>query len=181
MKNGQLIKVVRKSAVFVNQTIALINYYSFDLEKYTVKELIIKWSKKYPHFWLPLAVLEAIYQGRLKAVSVEKILDLWQHNGVANYKFDREFGNLVSNNILTDFEEILGLDEIADKQFTNNKNKPIFCDDNKVQSSEPKSCIKMIDTNITVDKFSIKKFEPLEDYSSCYLRLKSFVAQTKAG
>lgn len=140
---------MKQSLIFIKQTIALMNYYSFDLGADTTKDLIVKWSKKYPHFWLPLAVLEAIYQGRLKAISVEQILNLWHRSGIPNYQFNPEFEELVSNNIYADFEDSQ-IEINMDNQETRENCAPII-----------------------VDKSPIKNFQPLEDYSHCYSQLKS--------
>lgn len=73
-----LYKNVNESLSQIQESIILMKYYSFDLSGYQFRELIVKWTKIYPHNWLPLAVTEAIYQGRLKAISVEQILNVWQ-------------------------------------------------------------------------------------------------------
>ncbi len=79
----------------IRQTVILTKYYSFDLGRYTIKDLITKWIDIYPYHWLPLAVTQAIYQGRLKAVSIEQILSNWQKKGEVSYSFNREFINLI--------------------------------------------------------------------------------------
>jgi hypothetical protein len=149
---------VKESLILIKQTIALINYYSFDLGQYTAKELIIKWSKKYPHFWLPLAVLEAIYQGRLKGVSVEQILNRWDRMGIPNYQFNAEFEELVSHNIDDDFTEIINLEETLDSQVE------ISMNNQELQENYYR---------IVSDKSPIKIFQPVKDYSHCYSQLKS--------
>lgn len=151
---------MKESILFIKQTIALMNYYSFDLEEYTTKDLIVKWSKKYPHFWLPLAVLEAIYQGRLKAISVEHILQLWHRHGNPNYQFNQDFEQLVSHNVYVDCEQLIDLDEDL------NNHKPLKesdCEQKKTQNS----------CSLVKEKSSIQNFQPVEDYSLCFSQLKS--------
>lgn len=78
-----------------NLAIALLIHYSFDLGGYSAKELVDRWQKQYPVSWLHLAVIEALYQGRYKAISVQQILTFWQRRGQAIFHFNVEFENLI--------------------------------------------------------------------------------------
>lgn len=75
--------------------VALLVHYSFDLGGYSADELIDHWLKDYPDSWLRLAVIEALYQGRYKAISVEQILSFWQRRHQAIYHFNHEFARLI--------------------------------------------------------------------------------------
>jgi hypothetical protein len=77
---------------------ALLTHYSFDLGGSTAEKLMIQWQKEYPVNWLRLAVIEALYQGRYKAVSVAQILALWKRRGEALYHFNYEFERLICRN-----------------------------------------------------------------------------------
>ncbi|MGB7711901.1 MAG: hypothetical protein WBL95_20600 [Microcoleus sp.] len=79
------------------QAAALLLHYGFDLGGYKSEKLVMEWLTKYPHQWLRLAVVEALYQGRYKAVSVEQILSMWQRLGQPLYHFNGEFERLVCN------------------------------------------------------------------------------------
>ena len=57
---------------------ALLIHYSFDLGGYTSSELIAQWFANYPERWVRAAVIEALYRGRYKAVSIDQILTVWQ-------------------------------------------------------------------------------------------------------
>ena len=61
-----------------------------------------EWLTKYPGYWLRLAVVEALYQGRYKAVSVGQLLSMWHRIGQPLYHFNREFERLVCNNFPQD-------------------------------------------------------------------------------
>ncbi|WP_017655283.1 hypothetical protein [Fortiea contorta] len=74
---------------------ALLIHYSFDLSGYSAGELIKRWQAHYPVDWLHLAVIEALYQGRYKAVSVQQILAFWQRRGQAIYHFNMEFERMI--------------------------------------------------------------------------------------
>lgn len=80
-------------------TVALLIHYSFDLGGYTAGELIDYWLKDYPANWIRLAVIEALYQGRYKAISVEQILAVWNRRGQALHHFNHEFERLICGNL----------------------------------------------------------------------------------
>jgi hypothetical protein len=73
----------------------LLTHYSFDLGGYNVRELINRWQREYPINWLPLAVVEALYQGRYKAISVQQILTFWLRRGQTSYHFNLEFERMI--------------------------------------------------------------------------------------
>ncbi|MDZ8187674.1 MAG: hypothetical protein RMX96_22840 [Nostoc sp. ChiSLP02] len=78
-----------------NLAIALLIHYSFDLSGYTANELVERWQAQYPPNWLHLAVIEALYQGRYKAVSVQQILVFWQRREQPTYHFNMEFERMI--------------------------------------------------------------------------------------
>ncbi len=74
---------------------ALLIHYSFDLSGYSASELVNRWQSQYPVNWLHLAVIEALYQGRYKAFSVQQLLTFWQRRGQAIFHFNMEFERLI--------------------------------------------------------------------------------------
>lgn len=76
-------------------TIALLSYYSFDLGGRTAKDIMQRWLNNYPDRWIYLATIEALYQGRYKALSVDQILAIWLRKGEVSYHFNHEFERLV--------------------------------------------------------------------------------------
>lgn len=80
-------------------TVALLLHYIFDLGGYSARELVEHWLRYYPASWVRLAAIEALYQGRYKAISVEQILGLWQRRGQVLPHFNSEFERLVCGNI----------------------------------------------------------------------------------
>lgn len=73
----------------------LLTRYGFDLSESTLDRLVNTWLDRYPTQWVRLAVIEALYQGRYKAISVEQILNLWQRRGKSLYRFNHEFERVV--------------------------------------------------------------------------------------
>lgn len=78
---------------------ALLTYYSFDLHGCAIDQLVQKWLSKYPPKWVMSAVVEALYQGRYKAASVNSILFLWYLRGQPLHHFDYEFLDIVCGNL----------------------------------------------------------------------------------
>jgi hypothetical protein len=74
--------------------------YSFDLGGQSTEHWIDQWLDQYPVLWLHGAVVEALYQGRYKAVSVWQILDLWRRRGKPLRHFSHEFERMVSGRTL---------------------------------------------------------------------------------
>lgn len=79
--------------------IALLDHYGFDLSGYKPEELVQKWLQNYNANWVRLAVVEALYQGRYKAVSVEQILAVWARRKRTLYHFNHEFERLISRKL----------------------------------------------------------------------------------
>jgi hypothetical protein len=83
----------------VAYAIALLRHYNFELRGYSTEELANIWLKKYPATWVRLGVIEALYLGRYKAVSVEQILAVWARRGQPIYRFTHEFERLISRKL----------------------------------------------------------------------------------
>ncbi|WP_250124743.1 hypothetical protein [Chroococcidiopsis sp. CCMEE 29] len=82
-----------------NCAIALLMHYIFDLGGYSAAELVNRWLDDYPVNWVRLAVIEALYQGRYKAISVEQILYVWHRREQALPHFNHEFERLVCGDL----------------------------------------------------------------------------------
>jgi hypothetical protein len=84
--------------------IALLQNYSFDLGGYTIKDLTRAWSSFKPE-WVRQAVIESLFQGRYKAVSVNQILHLWERKGEPNCRYNHEFERLVCGDVAVIYED----------------------------------------------------------------------------
>lgn len=78
-----------------SSTVNLLTHYSFEQGEFTTQQLVDQWIEVYPWQWMHLAVVEALYQGRYKAISVEQILAFWHRRGRPIYRFNGEFERLV--------------------------------------------------------------------------------------
>ncbi len=85
--------------ITIAETASLLNRYSFELRGQPSLELIEQWLQHYCAQWIRLAVVEALYQGRYKAISVEHILELWLRRGQTNFHFTHEFERLICRNL----------------------------------------------------------------------------------
>jgi hypothetical protein len=74
--------------------------YSFELNGYAVEQWIQQWLTCYPSLWVRNAAIEALYQGRYKAISISQILNLWQRRGRPLQHFNREFERIVAGHSL---------------------------------------------------------------------------------
>jgi hypothetical protein len=73
----------------------LLTRYSFDLQAYPLDRWIDQWLRHYSPEWVISAIIEALYQGRYKAVSVWQILGLWRRRGKPLRHFSRDFERIV--------------------------------------------------------------------------------------
>ncbi|MGI0490831.1 hypothetical protein ACN4EG_03380 [Alkalinema pantanalense CENA528] len=76
---------------------SLLKHYSFDLGSRSVQDLLADWQAHYSPQWIRLAVVEALYQGRYKAISVDEILKIWRRRRQPTPHFSREFERLVGD------------------------------------------------------------------------------------
>ncbi len=74
---------------------ALLQHYSFDLGNRPLQVLLAEWQTLFSLDWIRLAVIEALYLGRYKAVSVEQILRQWVRRDQPAPHFSYEFEHLV--------------------------------------------------------------------------------------
>lgn len=81
----------------LEQACRLLQEYSFDLGGYLAEELVSLWQKhlEAEPSWVRAAVLEALYQGRYKAFSVEQILRLWKRRGHPMRHYNHDFERMV--------------------------------------------------------------------------------------
>ncbi|MBD2680053.1 MULTISPECIES: hypothetical protein [Nostoc] len=147
-----------------NLAIALLIHYSFDLSGYTANELVERWQTQYPLNWLHLAVIEALYQGRYKAVSVQQILVFWQRREQATYHFNMEFERMVCSK----FPQ--SLTSLAAPALPPAKKNPVFekvtkpqLPPGKVSNGHQKSNTTTLQLNGHKQKSSLEQQEATED------------------
>ncbi|MGB3238428.1 MAG: hypothetical protein WBB29_09045 [Geitlerinemataceae cyanobacterium] len=85
--------------------VALLNYY-FELGNATAKALLEEWLERYPAPWIRLAIIESLYQGRYRAISVSQILEVWHRRQQVLQHFSYDFECLVGNNLPGNSPEI---------------------------------------------------------------------------
>lgn len=73
----------------------LLCYYKFALDGRSAPHVLQQWAKDYPVEWIHLAIVEALYQGRYKAISVEQILTMWHRRQQAQPHFDSDFAQMI--------------------------------------------------------------------------------------
>jgi hypothetical protein len=81
------------------QAVNLLKGYSFDVGWHSVEGVVLNWIDTYRATWVRDAVIEALYQGRYKAVSVQQILVMWQRRGQPIKHFTAEFEQVICRQI----------------------------------------------------------------------------------
>ncbi|MGD1806379.1 hypothetical protein ACP6PL_13195 [Dapis sp. BLCC M126] len=161
---------------------ALLTKYDFDLGSETSEQLIARWQNNYQVEWLSLAVIEALYLGRYKAISVQQILTLWERRGQPIYHFNSEFQNIITRNILTN------LTTQIDTEYLQTKTNPTFLeekppDDSKFVSltSNPfKPNSKNKDQNLVQQQLPVQPNQYKIKHTDFYTKLKEVVKKSQA-
>jgi hypothetical protein len=68
-----------------------IEIYGLELDGHQIDTILATWLKQYDPTWILKAIVESLYRGRYKIVSVENILKDWQRLGNPRYKFTPEY------------------------------------------------------------------------------------------
>ncbi len=137
------------------QLATLLCRYGFDLEDWMPQSLVNQWLEKYSDQWIYLSVLEALYQGRYKIVSVEQILKLWSRKGEPKFHFSLEFESMINR---------------TGPKLSLNSIPPV--PNEEIPNIEEKEEIPE-----QIKRHSIEQFIPLINASSFYNRLKSVAEQ----
>ncbi|MFM1842577.1 MAG: hypothetical protein RLZZ490_1313 [Cyanobacteriota bacterium] len=83
----------------VLQTVSLLTAYCFDLRGLAPTQIMNEWLRTFSALWIRLAVIEALYLGRYKAISVEHLLQFWEVKGQPHLHFSAEFEQMVSQRL----------------------------------------------------------------------------------
>lgn len=78
------------------QAITLIKSFSLELKQYSPESQVLCWLHQYRAPWIRDAIIEAVYQGRYKVISVEHILAIWQRRGQPICHFTSGFEQVIS-------------------------------------------------------------------------------------
>ena len=97
------------------ETWSLLTCYGFDLKGLTPIEIVDDWLKDYSLQWIRWAMIEALYQGRYKAVSVEHLLNFWSRRGEPSFHFGSEFERLITNKLPKNYTADLTLNSKDDE------------------------------------------------------------------
>jgi hypothetical protein len=85
----------------------VIKTYGLALDEQQVEAMLVTWSKTYDSAWIIKAIVESLYRGRYKLVSVDNILKDWQRIGKPRYNFTPEYEREI-------FQKIPSLDDRPD-------------------------------------------------------------------
>ncbi|WP_310413430.1 hypothetical protein [Chamaesiphon sp. OTE_8_metabat_110] len=68
-----------------------IEIYGLELDGHQIDTILATWLKQYDPTWILKAIVESLYRGRYKIVSVENILKDWHRLGNPRYQFTPEY------------------------------------------------------------------------------------------
>jgi hypothetical protein len=90
----------------------IINIYGLALDEQQVEATLANWSQKYDSAWILKAIVESLYRGRYKLVSVDNILKDWQRIGKPRYNFTPEYEREILQKIPTadESDQLTGCD-----------------------------------------------------------------------
>jgi len=141
----------------------LIENYGFELSDETPQDLAVRWLEEYQAHWVRLAIIEALYLGRYKAVSVEQILNLWSSRGQPKFHFTHEFERLICRRLPTALRQLARETEPEEPSSESREEDAV---QEAVEDEEP-------DEPETNRSFRINRFTPLFDRSHFYSKLKA--------
>lgn len=81
------------------QAITLIKSFSLELDTYSPESQVLYWLNTYRAAWIRDAVIEAVYQGRYKIISVKHILAIWQRRGQPVRHFTSGFEQVIAKQL----------------------------------------------------------------------------------
>ena len=78
------------------QAITLIKAFSLELNQYGPESQVLYWLNYHRAGWIRDAIIEAVYQGRYKVISVQHILSIWQRRGQPVRHFTSGFEQVIA-------------------------------------------------------------------------------------
>jgi len=79
----------------VAEVVPLLVRYRYEPDEMQAAMVAQAWVEEYPAEWVRPAVVETLYQGRYKSVSVAQVLRLWQRQGRPHIHYPGDFERLV--------------------------------------------------------------------------------------
>jgi hypothetical protein len=85
-----------KNEAAIAIAVSLLFHY-FELDIPSARGMAHMWAQRYPIEWISPAVLESLYQGRYRAVSVEQILGIWKRRNTPISHYPSEFARMFAS------------------------------------------------------------------------------------
>lgn len=117
----------------------LLEEYSFDLCGFEAEELVIIWRDHLEAelSWIRSAILEALYQGRYKAFSVEQILQAWKRRGHPVRHFNSEFERIVFGPIDPTVSKYAPMTSLSPSELMTPQSPPCAAEHTEPEATQP--------------------------------------------
>ena len=96
-----------------NLIAVIIKIYGLSLDDRQVEATSIAWFQKYDRAWILKAIVESLYRGRYKLVSVDNILKDWDRIGKPRYNFTPEYEREILQKMPTDDSMVYASGQLA--------------------------------------------------------------------
>jgi hypothetical protein len=151
----------------ITQTVALLEHYGFELKGRTAAELITQWLEQYQAVWVRLAVVEALYLGRYKAVSVAQILKCWDRRGNPHFHFNHDFERLICRKLPRFLGNLAEASPVMEEDYRLFSSNPKFSEvkpqPKQFYDSTDFSCVQNDNSTPSIDKSPVFAGETSED------------------
>jgi hypothetical protein len=114
------------SQLYQNFIATVVDLYGLELDEHQVDTITSAWLKTYDRDWIIKAIVESLYRGRYKIVSVDKILKDWHRLGQPRYNFTPEYEREILQTLpdLTNLPEISAADILPRSTPNDQANQP---------------------------------------------------------
>ncbi|MEM6252593.1 MAG: hypothetical protein AAF821_06680 [Cyanobacteria bacterium P01_D01_bin.156] len=163
------------------QAITLIKSFSLELEQYSPESQVMYWLNTYRPAWIRDAVIEAVFQGRYKIISVEHILQIWQRRGQPVCHFTSGFEQTIASHLGSPIHMVpstlvqSGIQQISDNRYNF---APSPLSSSVITQHFNQESIRDNHRHLAINAFPVKPINKLVDVYQANTPSATFDAQT---
>jgi hypothetical protein len=167
---------VKNEAAIAIAVSLLFHYFELDIP--SARGMAHMWAQRYPIDWISPAVLESLYQGRYRAVSVEQILGIWKRRNTPISHYPSEFARMFASiPPLPDKVAILTQTRIPPRQKLTVVPSPVSVVPPPIPLVRVSRSVPKIGLGYGASHVPIGQFTPATDRSGFSAKLKSLAVQ----